>query len=370
MNFDFSDDQRMLRDHARRFLSEKCGPAQVRAVLENDAPYDTAVWKAMAELGWMGTALPEEFGGLGMGQIELCVIAEELGRALAPVPFSSTVYLAANAILLAGTEEQKRERLTALAAGETIATLALAEGTRAATPANLSTRFADGKISGVKTPVADGDVADLAVVVAAGDQGPVLCLVDLSSGGVSRETVATIDPTRSHATITFDSAPAERLGDGGDQWALLEAVQDRAAILFAFEQIGGAQACLEMATDYAKERFAFGRPIGSFQAIKHKLADIYIKTELARSNAYFGAWALNTGAAELPVAAAAARVAGNEAFNFAAAENIQTHGGNGFTWEYDCHIYYRRAKLLSLALGSQKRWKDRLIDRLEQRNAA
>lgn len=370
MNFDFSDDQRMLRDHARRFLSERCAPAQVRAVLESDAAYDRELWRGMAELGWMGTALPEEFGGLGMGQIELCVIAEEIGRALAPVPFSSTVYLAANAILLAGSDAQKRARLTALAAGETIAAWALAEGTKAATAKSLSVRYADGKLSGTKTPVADGDVADLAVVVAAGDAGPVLCLVDLNGAGVTRETVATIDPTRSHATIAFDNAPAEVLGDGGDQWDIVEAVLDRAAVLLAFEQVGGAQACLEMATDYAKERFAFGRPIGSFQAIKHKLADIYIKTELARSNAYFGAWALNTGAAELPVAAAAARVAGNEAFNFAAAENIQTHGGNGFTWEYDCHIYYRRAKLLSLALGSQKRWKDRLIDRLEQRNAA
>ena len=307
MNFDFSDDQRMLRDHARRFLSERSGPAQVRAVLEGDEPFDAALWQGMGELGWMGTALPEEFGGLGMGQVELCVIAEEIGRALAPAPFSSTVYLAANAILLAGSDQQKRERLTPLAAGETIATLALSEGTTASTPKSLKTTYRDGKVSGVKTPVADGDVATLVVVVANGDRGPVLCLVDPAGPGVEREAISTVDPTRSHATLRFDGAPAEVLGDGGDQWAVLEQVQDRAAILFAFEQVGGAQACLEMATEYAKERYAFGRPIGSFQAIKHKLADIYIKTELARSNSYFGAWALSTGAAELPVAAAAAR---------------------------------------------------------------
>ena len=370
MNFDFSDDQRMLRDQARRFLSEQASPDKVRAVLESDATHDAALWQAMGELGWMGTALPEEFGGLGMGQVELCVIAEELGRSLAPVPFSSTVYLAANAILLAGGEEQKRELLPALAAGETIAAFALGEGTAAATAKSLKTTVRDGRLSGTKTPVADGDIADLLVVVAQGGGGPVLCLVDPKAGGVERTPVETVDPTRSHATLAFDAAPATVLGDGGDQWALIEQVLDRAAVLFAFEQIGGAQACLEMATEFAKERFAFGRPIGSFQAIKHKLADIYIKTELARSNSYFGAWALNSGAAELPVAAAAARVAANEAFNFAAAENIQTHGGMGFTWELDCHMYYRRAKLLALALGSQKRWKDRLIDRLEQRNAA
>ena len=160
------------------------------------------------------------------------------------------------------------------------------------------------------------------------------------------------------------------IGDMGNGWTLSERLLDRAAILFAFEQLGGAHWCLDMAVDYARERYAFGRPIGSFQAIKHKLADVFIATELARSHAYYGAWALTTDAPDLPVAAAAARVAASRAYYLAASENIQTHGGMGFTWELDCHLYYRRAKLLNLALGGERRWKHKLVSRLENRNVA
>ncbi len=184
-----------------------------------------------------------------------------------------------------------------------------------------------------------------------------------------REAVETIDPSRSHARIGFENTPAEPLGASGDGERLLRRVQDRAAVLFAFEQVGGAQRSLEMARDYALQRYAFGRPIGSFQAIKHKLADVYVATELARSNAYYGAWALARDAPELPLAAAAARISASEAYFLAAKENIQVHGGMGYTWEFDCHLYYRRAKLLSLALGSTRLWKDRLITQLETANA-
>lgn len=371
MNFDFSDDQKMLRDQANRFLRDHSSLKQVRAVLEDDAvPYDEALWKGIVELGWTGTAIPEEYGGAGLSHEDLCVIAEELGRALAPTPFSSTVYLASEAILLAGSQTQKQSRLPGLALGETIGCFAMAEGAGVPTPATIKTSVTDGTLSGSKLPVADGDVADLAVVLARSGGDLSLFLVDLSGPGVARQAIETVDPTRSHARIDFDKAPAEPLGDPGEGWQLAERLLDRAAILFAFEQVGGAQACLDMATDYAKNRFAFGRAIGSFQAIKHKLVDIYVDLELARANAYFGAWALGTNAAELPVAAAAARVAASEAFNHAARETIQAHGGMGFTWEHDCHLFYRRAKLLSLALGGERRWKDRLIGQLETRNVA
>jgi len=183
--------------------------------------------------------------------------------------------------------------------------------------------------------------------------------------GVTRAAVATVDPTRSHARIALDGAPGELLGAAGQGWALAERLLDRAAVLVAFEQIGGAQASLEMAREYALGRFAFGRQIASFQAIKHKLADMYVGVELARSNAYYGAWALTKDAPELPVAAAAARVAASEAYYQAAKENIQIHGGMGFTWEFDCHLHYRRAKLTGLMLGSARRWKDLLVARLE-----
>ena len=375
MNFDFSDDQKMLKEQARKFLSEKCTPKVVRKILEGDEPYDKALWKQIAEMGWLGTAVPEEFGGLGLGHLELCVIAEELGRVVAPVPFSSSVYLATEALLLAGSEAQKQKYLPKLVAGEWIGTFAIAEGAKPPLPKTISTTFKGGKLDGVKVPVPDGDCADFAIVVAktadgAGDRGLSLAIVDLKGAGVTRRAVKTVDPSRSQAEITFKGAPAEALGATGDGWDLARRVLDRAAVLMAFEQVGGADACLVMAKDYALNRFAFGRQIGSFQAIKHKLADMYVMNELARSNAYFGAWALSTNAADLPEAAAGARVSAIDAFHHAAKENIQTHGGMGFTWELDCHLYYRRAKTLNLALGSARVWKDRLVAHLEKKNVA
>jgi alkylation response protein AidB-like acyl-CoA dehydrogenase len=372
MNFDFSDDQRVLRDQARKFLGEHASSARVRRILDTDAPYDADLWRGMVEMAWPGTAVPEQYGGAGYGHLELCVIAEELGRSLAPTPFSSSVYLATEAIMLAGSDAQKKRWLPRLAMGEAIGCFALAEGPTTPTPAALATKAQSGRLSGVKLPVADGDVANVAVVAArtAGgraERSMSLFLVDLDGPDVKRTALKTIDPTRSHARVVFDEAHGELLGGEGQGWMLVRRLLDRAAVLVAFEQVGGAQAALDMAREYALGRFAFGRPIASFQAIKHKLVDMYVAIELARSNAYYGAWALSTNAVELPVAAAAARVSATEAFWLAAKENIQTHGGMGFTWEFDCHLYYRRAKLLALALGSARHWKQELIARLEAR---
>jgi alkylation response protein AidB-like acyl-CoA dehydrogenase len=343
----------------------------VRGVLDDPATsYDAGLWKAVAEQGWLGAAIPEEFGGLGLGGIELCAIAEELGRALAPIPFASTVYFVAEALLLAGSTEQKARWLPRIAAGEVIGAFATVERPGVLTDAQVQARVDGGRLTGVKVPVTDGDVASLAVVLAREAGQTALYLVDLTGEGVARETLKTLDPTRGAAKLIFTGAPAERLGEPGEGLTLAEAVLNRAAVLLAFEQVGGADRALEMAKAYALERYAFGRPIGGYQAIKHKLADIYIKNELARSNAYYGAWALGDGAAELPVAAAAARVAACEAFWFASKENIQTHGGMGFTWAVDCHLFYRRAQQLGLVAGGAKAWKERLVSQLERRNAA
>ncbi|HVP84422.1 MAG TPA: acyl-CoA dehydrogenase family protein [Rhizomicrobium sp.] len=375
MNFDFSDDQKMLKEQAHKFLSEKCTPKTVRAVYQSGSTYDRALWKQIAELGWAGTAIPEQYGGLGLGYLELCVIAEELGRALAPVPFSSTIYQFAEALLVSGAEEQKQRLLPKVAACEIIGTLARAEGPGAVLPKNIRTTFRNGKLNGKKIAVVDGMDADYAVVLArgsddAGERGLQLALVDLKQAGVKRRAQQSIDPSRAHAELTFENANAEALGKQGEAWSDLNRVLDRAAILMAFEQVGGADVCLQMAKGYAMERYAFGRPIASFQAIKHKLADMYVANELARSNAYYGAWALSTGARELPLAAAAARVSATQAFDFSAKENIQTHGGVGFTWEFDCHFYYKRSRELGLALGPQRVWKDKLVTQLELSNAA
>lgn len=371
MNFDFSDDQKFLREEARKFLAAKCTTAEVREVLDDETKsHHEALWRQVVEMGWLGTAIGEEHGGLGLGMLELCVIAEELGRALAPIPFASTAYFFAEALKLAGTDAQKADLLPGVADGSVIGCIAASEGPGAVDAARLTTEFRDGALSGTKIPVTDGDVATHAVVLAKDGSGTSLVLVALDQEGVSRTTVETIEPTRSHAEIAFDGAAAERLGAQGDGESLYAQIVNRAAVLIAFEQIGGAAACLEMATDYAKERQAFGRPIGGNQAIKHKLADMYVKNEVARSNAYYGAWALSTDAAELPEAAAAARVAASEAYWFASKENIQTHGGMGFTWEVDCHLYYRRAKLLAVQAGAPSVWKEKLVRALETRNAA
>ena len=371
MNFEFSDDQNMLREQAQNFLRAKSDSKAVRKILEGDEPFDQALWKGMVDLGWTGVTIPEEYGGIGLGHLELCVIAEELGRTLAPTPFASSVYLATEALLQFGSEAQKQAWLPKLAAGEVIGTVAVGEGTQAATQKNLQVSAKGGKLHGTKLPVADGDVADIAIVIAKDSAAAAsLYLVGLGGEGVARKAVKTLDPTRSHAQIDFDGAPGELLGAAGEGWSQLEKLFDRAAILFAWEQVGGAEASLQMARDYAMGRYAFGRPIASFQAIKHKLADMYIAHTLARSNCYYGAWALSTNAPELPLAAATARVSATEAFHECSKENIQTHGGMGFTWEFDCHLYYRRSKLLSLNLGSLPRWKDRLVTRLEESNLA
>jgi acyl-CoA dehydrogenase len=291
------------------------------------------------------------------------------------VPFSSTIYLFAEALLAAGTEEQKKKYLPLIAEGKLIGTFARAEGVGAVTPKSIRTSFKGGKLSGKKIAVVDGVDADHAIVLVRtsdepGERGLALAIVDLKGAGVSRRTEDSIDPSRKHAEITFDNAPAEALGKAGEGWEISSRVLDRAAILMAFEQVGGADQCLVMAKEYAVTRYAFGRQIGSFQAIKHKLADMYINNELARSNAYYGAWALSTGARELPLAAAAARVSATQAFDYAAKESTQTHGGIGFTWEVDCHLFYKRSRELGLALGPQRTWKDKLVTQLELSNAA
>jgi alkylation response protein AidB-like acyl-CoA dehydrogenase len=370
MNFDFSDDQKFLKNEARKFLDANCGTAKVRKVLDNEkVAYDADLWTAVAGQGWLGAAIPEQYGGLGLGHLELCAIAEELGRVVAPIPFASTVYFLAEAVMLAGSDAQKAALLPKIAAGEVIGCVATSEGPGVLNAAGLQASVAGGKLTAVKLPVTDGDIATHALVIAKENGQPGLFLVDLSAG-VARDALQTLDPTRDAARLTFAGATAERLGVPGEGFALLEQIMDRAAVLLAFEQCGGADRCLEMAKAYAMERYAFGRVIASYQAIKHKLADIYIKNELARSNAYYGAWALNTDAPELPVAASAARIAASEAFWFASKENIQTHGGIGFTWQIDAHLFYRRSRQLSLVAGAPRVWKERLISHLERRNAA
>jgi len=365
MNFEFSDESVLLRDQARRFLQEKCSSKIVRGVLEGKEPFAKSLWQDIAALGWLGAAIPEDYGGLGLGYEALCVLAEEMGRVLAPIPFASSIYLAAEAILAAGNEAQKRLLLPKLVAGSAIGTFAFAEGFGPPSLDAIKTHARRGVLQGVKWPVSDGVSADFAVVAARDEEGIGLYCVDLVSPGVERTTLRTFDPSREQARLVLLDVAAERLGATADCWPIVERILERAAILTAFEQVGGAEACLRMARDYAMERYAFGRPIGAFQSIKNKLTDVYVELEIARSNAYYGAWSLSKNGSEIPMAAACARVAAIEAFRIAAKENIQTHAGVGFTWEFDCHLYYRRAKLLALTLGAAPYWKNRLVSCLQ-----
>ena len=370
MNFEFSEEQNLLREQAQSFLKDQCSLSAVRAVLDGEQSFDEGLWQQVAAMGWTATTIPEEYDGLGLSYLELSVIAEELGRQIAPIPFSSSVYLATEAILLEGSDAQKAHWLPQLAAGSVIGCLAVNESAGEPSPDTLQSSFSDGEVSGSKIPVADGDIAHLAVALVNTSEGPTAVLIDLNQTGVTRTPVKTIDPSRSHARLDFENASAEILGEPGQGWSLLQRVYDRAAVLFAWEQVGGAETSLNMAKEYALGRFAFGRSIASYQAIKHKLAHAYVKNTLARSNCYYGAWALSTNADELPLAAATARVAATQAYYYASKENIQTHGGMGFTWEFDCQFPYRRSKLLAVTIGPEAVWQEKLISAVENAQAA
>jgi alkylation response protein AidB-like acyl-CoA dehydrogenase len=370
MNFDFSEDQRLLQQTARDFLEEHSPLTVCREVLESDQLYAAELWKNAAEMGWQGAVIPEEYGGAGFGYLELAMLSYELGRALAPIPFSSSVYLATEAILKAGSEEQKQRYLSRLASGEGIGTLALVEKPGQNGTESVETRFEDGRLSGAKVPVADGEVADFAVVAAKSAGGLSLALVELGAGGVKREGMTSFDPSRSLSALRFEEAPAELLGEEGQGAELADQVLDRAAVLMAFEQVGGAERAFEITKEFSQGRYAFGRPIASFQALKHRMANVWCEIELARSNSYYGIWALSNEAEELGIAAAAARIAASKAYELQTMEMIQIHGGVGFTWEYDCHLFYRRAKLLAVILGNPASWKEKLVSRVEAHEAA
>jgi alkylation response protein AidB-like acyl-CoA dehydrogenase len=361
MDFDYSEEQKQLKSEARRFLADRCPLRLVRETLEDpERRAARALYREIAELGWCGTAIPQVQGGHGLGSVELCAIAEEMGRALAPAPFASSIYFFAEGLMAAGSAEQRARLLPLLACGEITGCLATSEGSGLYRHRGIEARVKAGRLNGVKIPVADGDAADFALVLAMESPGASLFLVDLREPGVQRCALRSLDPTQGTARLGFRDVPAERVGGAGQGGALTEHIFDRAAVLIAFEQLGGADRCLELARDYALERRTFGRPIASYQAIKHRLVDMYIKNELARSTAYYAAWALESAAAELPRAAAVARVAASDAFGFASRENIQIHGGVGVTWEASPHLFFRRAHRLSLACGAPVTWSERL----------
>ncbi len=355
MTFGFTEEQQELRSTTARFLEEKSSSAKVRELMETAEGFDEGTWKQMADLGWFAMAIPEEYGGIGFGFVEVTVLMEEMGKRLLPSPYFSSVVLAANAILNAGTEDQKKELLPGIADGTTRATLAFVEPSGKWEIDSIETSASGSgdswTISGDKSYVIDGATANLLVVAAKTPAGISLFTVDPDAEGVTRTPLQTLDMTRKQAKIGFSNTPAKPLGTDGAGAEALSKTLDQAAAALAAEMVGGSQACLDASTTYAKERYQFGRPIGSFQAIKHKCANMLMEVEMARSAAYYAGWAAAEDPDELPLAASLAKAYCSDAYFHAAAENIQIHGGIGFTWEHDAHLYFRRAKSSEIYLG-------------------
>ena len=374
MNFAFSEEQEELRRTVRQFLEAKSSSPDVRRLMETAEGYDEAVWRQMGqELGLQGLHIPEEYGGQGFSFVELCIVLEEMGRVLLCAPYYSTVVLAANAILNAGTDAQKQAHLPSIASGESIATLAFTEpnGKWDASGITMEAKpSGDGyALNGTKMFVIDGHTADQIVVVArlagtTGEDGISFFTVAGDASGLTRTALSTMDMTRKQAKLEFSNVKADALGEPGKGWAALSKTLDQAAVGLANEMVGGAQLVLDMSVEYAKVRVQFGRPIGSFQAIKHKCADMLLEVESSKSAAYYSAWAAAEDNDELPVVASLAKAYCSDAYFHCAAENIQIHGGIGFTWEHDAHLYFKRAKSSEILLGDATYHRELLAQRI------
>ena len=377
MNFAFSEEQQMLRATARRFLDDKVPSEVVRRLMETDTGFDPKLWADIAEQGWQAMAIPEAYGGAGFTFMEQAILMEEMGRSLFPAPFLSSIVLGADLILTAGSEGQKLELLPGVASGERRVALAQVEESGTWDSSGISmVAKRDGDafvLDGIKSFVLDGHTADTLLVVvrttegSSGDEGISLLVVDANAPGVSRRRLETMDMTRKQAEIVFSGVRVPEsalLGAEGTGWAALQDTLTRAVVALSFEQVGGAQTCLDMSVEYAKVRVQFGRPIGSFQAIKHKCADMLVDVEAAKSAAYYAGWAVTEDDPEVAIVAPLAKSYCSEAYFHCAAENIQIHGGIGFTWEHDAHLYFKRAKTDELLFGTPAQHRAVLADRL------
>jgi alkylation response protein AidB-like acyl-CoA dehydrogenase len=368
-SFAFSEEQDALRAAVKRFLEEKSPEIEVRRLMDTTEGYDTAVWTQMAEqLALQSLTIPEEFGGSGFSYVELIVVLEEMGAALLCAPFFSTVVLAANAILTSGDQKAQEYLLPGIASGETIGTLAYTEdsGLWGADDVTLiSSPLGDAwTLNGHKSFVIDGHVANLILVVGRTAAGLSLFAVKGDAAGLTRTALATMDQTRKQARLEFADTEAWLIGTDGAAEPGLSKTLDLAAVGLAAEQVGGAQRCLDSSVEYAKTRVQFGRPIGSFQAIKHKCADMLLDVESAKSAAYYAGWVAAENSDELPVVASLAKSYCSEAYFHAAAETIQIHGGIGFTWEHPAHLYFKRAKSSELMLGDPSYHRELLAQRI------
>jgi alkylation response protein AidB-like acyl-CoA dehydrogenase len=364
MDFAFSEEQEMLRRSAREFLAKECPPKVVRRLMDADSAYDPALWKKIAELGWTALGIPEEYGGVGTF-LDLVVVLEEAGRALMPGPFFSTMGLGVPALLEAGTQAQKKEVLGAIAEGSARATLAFTEpsGRWDAAGLQLAARQSGGgwRLDGTKQFVPDADSAGYLVVPARtrgeGEDGVTLFLLDLTGGrpdGLTVKPLDTLDMTRRWSEVRFEGVQVGAdavMGTPDKAWPALRRALEWGTAALCAEMVGGVQKVLETSTDYAKTRQQFGKPIGIYQAVSHKLADMLVLSESGRSATYYAAWTVDADAPDRPLAASMAKAYVSDAYRKVAGDGIQVHGGIGFTWEHDLHLYFKRAKSSEVTLG-------------------
>jgi len=364
MNFGFNEEQELLRSTARKFFDNECASETVRKLMDGPEGMTPDLWKKIAEQGWTGLIFPDEHGGMGLGFVDLVVLMEEMGRAVVPGPFFSTVLLGGLAIREAGTEAQKKAWLPKISSGEARATLAWMEPS-AELGARGVTLTATGKgagftLDGTKLFVHDANTADVIVVAArtasgkSPEEGVSLFLVPKGTPGLSVTLLPTMDQTRKLCEVAFKNVEVGAdalMGQAGSGWAPLARVIDRATVALCAEMCGGAQKVLEMTVEYAKIRQAFGRPIGSYQGVKHKAADMLVDVENSKSITYYAAWAMDEDVPEGPLAVSMAKAYVSDAYRRVAGAGIQLHGGIGFTWEHDLHLYFKRAKGSEFTFG-------------------
>jgi len=359
VEFALSDEQQELRRTVRAFLEQKSPETEVRRLMETDEGYDPAVWAQMSsQLGLQGLVIPEELGGSGYTMRELGIVLEEMGRVLLCAPFFSTAVLATAALLASGDDAVSKALLPRIASGESIATLALLEerGGWDEDSVQLGATEASGgwTLTGVKSFVLDGHTADTVLVAARTPAGVGLFHVAGDAAGLVRSPLVTMDQTRKLARLEFSSTPAQLVGAEGAGWPAVDHALRIAAVALANEQVGGAQRCMEISVDYAQNRIQFGRPIGSFQAVKHRCADMLVQVEMAKSAAYYANWCAASESDDLAVAAPMAKSYCSEAYFRIASDTIQVHGGIGFTWEHPAHLYFKRAKSAELLFGDPR----------------
>jgi len=363
MDFELGEEQVMLKTSARDFLEKECPKQLVREMMEDERGYSLELWRKMAEQGWMGLAFPEEYGGAGMTFLDLAVLLEEMGRALAPGPFVPTVVLTGLAILAAGTEEQKQQFLPKIANGDVIMTLALLEPSGGLEASDITVKATpDGDnfiIDGTKLFVPDAHVADYLLCTARTKDGPnkeegiTLFLVDAKTDGIKTEMLKTMTGEKLCEVIFRNVAiPRENiLGELHQGWPIMQSLLDKAAVAECAWMVGGARWALEASVEYAKERIQFGVPIGSFQAIQHKCANMLVEVEGATAITYYAAWAVSENNPGITLAASMVKAYCSDIYKHVAAEGIQIHGGIGFTWDHDMHLYFKRANASEVAFG-------------------